>query len=188
MEYASAIFEGTPFSRNYNEERYTVTYQFKVKKSWKGEAMDTIALEVTPPEHSSCGLYFHLNREYIIFSYGNTTHYCTFNQSLEHSNILAVLRYQFEKGFQEKLGQNNRKRLNEQEAFYLNNKFRNKRGSLDFREARVVFRNRNRRIRKKTYFAQWGNTMYYETLKVIHPKKRWLRAYDAVIISHPPWN
>jgi hypothetical protein len=103
LNNSTAIFEGIPFSSHKNEERYTVTYQFKVTKVWKGEAMDTIALEVDPPEHSSCGTYFAPDHKYIIFAYGNTTHLCTFNQYLEHSYILGVLRYQFEEGFQEKV-------------------------------------------------------------------------------------
>jgi hypothetical protein len=158
---------------------------YKVTKVWKGEAIDTIALEVGPPEHSSCGTYFAPDHKYIIFAYGNTTHLCTINQYLEHSYILGVLRYQFEESFQEKLGQNNKKKLNEQEAFYLNNKLKHKRGNLDFREARVIFINRKKRVRKKEYFSQWGATMYQETLKVIHIKRRWLTVYDAIISMNP---
>jgi hypothetical protein len=56
---------------------------------------------------------------------------------------------------------------------------------MDFREARVVFINRKKRIRKKEYFSQWGATMYQETLKVIHPKRRWLTGYDAIISMNP---
>ena len=185
IERATTIFEGIPISSYKSEDGSMVHYQFQVSRLWKGESKDTISIKVFSPDLSSCFVKFSVDRKYLVFAYGNSTHTCTFNSEVVSSTIIGLLRYKLEEGFKEKLGKDNRKRLKKEEAFYLNSKLRSDRGKLDFSNARVVFVDHEKKIRKKEYFSQWGGTINQERLIILGPVSRRFLKADALVIVNP---
>lgn len=183
IEKATTIFEGKPFSRSKSPNGGMIQFLFTVSKVWKGEAVDTFMVSSLVDDCFTSD--FEMSKEYIVFAYRNSTNTCTFNSPLESSHILGLLRYRFDEEFKERLGKNNRKKLNEEEAFYLNSKFKKEKGKLDFCESKVLFLEHEKKIRKQAYFAQRGGTLYYEKLIVLGPLSRWFIKADALIIVNP---
>lgn len=182
VQQSDLIFKGKVLSKV--DSAYTTYYTFLVYKIWKGNTSQQIITIKTGIGGPDCGMYFEIEKEYIVFSNNLETNRCRRNDFADSSSDIALLNYRFDSTFRINVGLNVSSLLNEYEASYFNTLFIKRNLNINFKNKKVGFVLNKTTIDKKQYFNNWGGKEVANNLIFLNQEEKEIaNGYDIIIVS-----
>lgn len=180
LAQSDQVFTGTVINKTTNDRVY---YLFKVTKSYKGNASDTLTIQ-TGLGGGDCGVQFEQGQAYLVYANQQQTNTCRRNAPASNNPDLVKLKYLFDTGFSKNIGQDNQSTLTTNEAEYFNAELSEQRSDFDFNGKKVAFVLSGSFIDKQQYFREWGGAHVANNLVILSEKERQkANGYDAIIVS-----
>ncbi len=179
IEDADLIFKGIPIEKR--QENFKMIYRFAVRKTWKGQAVDTLEIQ-TGLGGGDCGMLFYIGKAYIVFAKNGRTSRCRMNRLAEKNKALeAKLDLFFSPAFSS-IFKNNNPRLSSAESAYLNSQF--PQIGYDFSGKSVAF-TLNLHIIPK---GEWFRDNFFKKNVVVQPvllneTEKAKTGYDIILVS-----